>query len=89
MKLILASQSPRRKQILSRLHIPFSVKVSEVNESVFTYDGCPTDYAQELASIKCEDVSKRYMNYLVVGADTIVILNDRIMGKPNDKKVNT
>ena len=86
MKLILASQSPRRKQILSRLNIPFDVIVSNVDESVFTCDGSPVDYAQELASIKCKDVSKKYTDYLVVGADTIVILNDKIMGKPTDKR---
>jgi septum formation protein len=86
MKLILASQSPRRKQILSRLNIPFGVIVSDIDESVFTCDGNPVDYAQELASIKCKDVSKKCTDYLVVGADTIVILNDKIMGKPADKQ---
>ncbi len=86
MKLILASQSPRRKQILSRLNIPFGVIVSDVDESIFQCDGSPADYAQELASIKCEDVSKKYTDYLVIGADTIVILNGNIMGKPADKQ---
>ncbi|MBC8312432.1 MAG: septum formation protein Maf [Candidatus Marinimicrobia bacterium] len=86
MKLILASQSPRRKQILSRLNIPFGLIVSDVDESIFTCDGSPADYAQELASIKCEAVSKKYTDYLVVGADTIVILDGNIMGKPRDKQ---
>ena len=86
MKLILASQSPRRKQILSRLNIPFGIIVSDVDESIFTSDGSPANYAQELASIKCHDISKKYTDYLVVGADTIVILNDKIMGKPDDKQ---
>jgi septum formation protein len=86
MKLILASQSPRRKQILSRLDIPFKVIISDVNESIYTIDESPKSYAQELASIKCEDVSKKYTDYLVVGADTIVILNDKVMGKPHNKK---
>jgi len=86
MKLILASQSSRRKQILSRLKIPFAVIVSDVDESIFTCDGNPADYAQELASIKCKNVSKKYNDYLVVGADTIVILDGKIMGKPTDKQ---
>ena len=86
MKLILASQSPRREQILSRLNIPFDVIVSEIDESIFTYDGNPASYAKELASVKCVDVSKKYTDYLVVGADTIVVLNDKIMCKPNDKQ---
>ena len=86
MKLILASQSPRRKQILTRLNIPFGIIVSDVDESIFSSDGSPAGYAQELASIKCEDVSRNYTDYLVVGADTIVILDGNIMGKPSDKQ---
>ena len=86
MKLILASQSPRREQLLSRLNVPFSVIVSNIDESIFTCDGTPADYAQKLASVKCKDVSERYIDYLVVGADTIVILKDKIMGKPVDKQ---
>ena len=86
MKLILASQSPRRKQILTRLNIPFGIIVSDVDESIFSSDGSPAGYAQKLASIKCEDVSKKYTDYLVVGADTIVILDGNIMGKPSDKQ---
>jgi len=86
MKLILASQSPRRKQILSRLYIPFKVIISDVDESIYTGDESPKSYAQKLASIKCENVSKKYTNYLVVGSDTIVILNDKVMGKPQNKK---
>jgi|TARA_B110000467_G_scaffold142490_1_gene143928 septum formation protein len=86
MKLILASQSPRRKQILSRLNIPFKVIISDVDESIYTGDESPKSYAQKLASIKCENVSKKYTNYLVVGSDTIVILNDKVMGKPQNKK---
>jgi len=39
-----------------------------------------------LASIKCEYISKKYADYLVVGADTIVTLNDKVMGKPHDRK---
>ena len=76
MKLILASKSPRRKKILYRLNIPFDVIVSDIDESIFTYDGSPPDYARELASIKCDNVSKKYTNHLVVGADTIVILKN-------------
>ncbi|MBT5077421.1 MAG: septum formation inhibitor Maf [Candidatus Marinimicrobia bacterium] len=86
MKLILASQSPRRKQILSRLNISFGVIVSDVDESIFSTDGTPADHAMELASIKCEEVSRNYTDYLVVGADTIVILDGNIMGKPEDKQ---
>ena len=86
MKLILASQSPRRRQILSRLNIPFKVIISDVDEYTYPSDESPKSYAQKLASIKCENVSKKYTDYLVVGSDTIVILNDKVMGKPQNKK---
>ena len=86
MKLILASQSPRRKQILSRLNIPFKVIISDVDEYTYPNDVSPKSYAQKLASIKCENVSKKYTDYLVVGSDTIVILNEKVMGKPQNKK---
>jgi septum formation protein len=85
MKLILASQSPRRKKILSRLNIPFKIIVSGVDEPIFTDTEKPVDYAQKLASFKCNDISKKYTDYLVIGADTIVVLNDKVMGKPKNK----
>ena len=85
MKLILASQSPRRKKILSRLNIPFKIIISGVDEPIFTDIEKPADYAQKLASFKCNDISKKYTDYLVIGADTIVVLNDKVMGKPKNK----
>lgn len=85
MKLILASQSPRRKKILSRLNIPFKIIISGVDEPIFTDIEKPVDYAQKLASFKCNDISKKYTDYLVIGADTIVVLNDKVMGKPKNK----
>lgn len=85
MKLILASQSPRRKKILSRLNIPFKIIVSGLDEPIFTDTEKPVDYAQKLASLKCNDISKKYTDYLVIGADTIVVLNDKVMGKPKNK----
>jgi len=85
MKLILASQSPRRKKILSRLDIPFKIIVSSIDEPIFTNIETPLVYAQKLASFKCNDISEKYRDYLVVGADTIVVLNGKVMGKPKNK----
>ena len=86
MKLILASQSPRRKTILSRLDIPFKIIVSNIDESIFTDIENPTDYAQKLALLKSKYISNKYIGHLVVGADTIVVLNSQVMGKPKNKK---
>ena len=85
MKLILASKSPRRKEILSRLNIPFSIIPSEINEALIKSDKKPHEYAQKVASIKCNKIGNRYTNHTVIGADTIVITNKSILGKPKNK----
>ncbi len=84
MKLILASQSPRRKQLLERLGIPFGIIVPNVDESQFQYGNSPEEYAQELSELKCGHVSVQYPNSLVIGSDTIVVLGNRILEKPSD-----
>ncbi len=85
MRLILASQSPRRKQILSRLDIPFDIIVSDVDESQFKFEGNPIAYCELLAEVKAEFVSKQYPDAIVIGADTIVVLEDDVLEKPIDK----
>ncbi len=84
MNLILASQSPRRKQLLERLNIPFGIIVPNVDESQFQFENSPEEYAQELAELKCGYVSAQYPNSLVIGSDTIVVLENRVLEKPTD-----
>ena len=85
MKFILASSSPRRRELLLRLHIPFDIILPDVDESIIPADGSPETYCTTLAELKANDISQHYPNNLVIGSDTIVVLDNDIMGKPKDK----
>jgi len=85
MKFILASSSPRRRDLLHRLQTPFDIILPNVDESMIVPDGSPETYCTALAELKANDISQHYPNELVIGADTIVVLGDEILGKPNDK----
>jgi len=85
-KIILASQSPRRKQLLEWAEIPFGVMVQETAE---TYpDGLtPPDIAIHIARNKALAVQPQVeKGTVILAADTIVVLNDRIIGKPRDRE---
>jgi len=82
--LILASSSPRRKEILERYNLfPLIVK-SNISEKI-NIGEYPIQIAMSLAFQKAMDVSRKYENKIVIGADTIVVLNNEILGKPKDK----
>ena len=85
MKFILASSSPRRRELLLRLKTPFDIILPDVDESIIPPDGSPETYCTALAELKANDISQHYPNNLVIGSDTIVVLDDQIMGKPDDK----
>jgi len=85
MKFILASSSPRRRELLLRLQTPFDIILPDVDESIIPPDGSPETYCTALAELKANDISQHYPNNLVIGSDTIVVLDDQIMGKPEDK----
>ena len=85
-KLILASNSPRRKNILSELGLSFEVIPSNYDEKlpddIFTYEKI-----EDLATQKCLDVVRRVdNNSLVLSADTVVVLHNKILGKPHSEK---
>lgn len=81
--LILASASPRRKELLASIGIPFVVEPSEIDELL--QDGeSPEVHVQRLADEKASDVAKKYPGSWILGADTIVVIDDRILGKPAD-----
>ena len=86
-KVILASSSPRRKEIFKMLKIPFEVKLPKVKEVLFED---PLKTALENSLRKVKDVVERYnlknKNVLVISADTIVVLENKILGKPKDEK---
>lgn len=82
MKLILASSSPRRAEILANAGLPFSVLSSAVDESPYPGEA-PAALVQRLANAKADLVTARAVGpAIVVAADTIVVLDDKILGKP-------
>ena len=90
MKFILASQSPRRKELLSRVVSDFDVRVSHVEE-VVPAGLQPQEVVMHLAKIKAEAVARELrleqpaQRFAVIGADTVVALDHQIMGKPKDR----
>lgn len=85
-KIILASNSPRRKQIMSTLGIDFQVIPSNYDEKLDT-DTFSYDLIEDLATQKCLDVVRRVdNNNIVLGADTVVVLHNKILGKPHSKE---
>jgi septum formation protein len=86
-KLILASASPRRRQLLTEAGYKFEVVVSHVDESVFpTENVTSVEYAKQLAFAKANDVADKYSDSIVIGADTVVDFEGQIIGKPSDAK---
>ena len=85
MKIVLASQSPRRQELLKQITEDFIVDVSNVIEKIPS--NCKKqNVPMHLAKQKAVDVFKRHEDALVIGADTIVLVNDEILGKPKDKQ---
>jgi septum formation protein len=82
-KLILASQSPRRLELLKQITEQFEVVPSSVEEKL-DYGLRPEENARQLARAKAENVAKNYPDCWVIGADTIVALHQEILGKPED-----
>ena len=80
--LILASGSPRRKEILSTMGLSFTVDVSDVDE---TFSGSPQDAVLELSKRKAMAVAERYEDVLVLAADTLVYA-DAVLGKPENRE---
>ncbi len=83
MNLVLASKSPRRSEILKTAGIDFTVRVADADETI--PDGTkPQDAVVFLAARKAMAV-ERTEDELVLGADTVVVLDDKILGKPKDR----
>ena len=82
MEVILASQSPRRKELMGLFHIPFTVRVSQADESMDP-DLSPAEAVAAVSRRKAEAV-EREADDLVIAADTIVVVDREILGKPQD-----
>jgi septum formation protein len=83
-KLILASKSPRRSNLLKQAGLTFSIIPSDFDESSVTISD-PESYVRTVAKSKTVDISKKHPNSWVLGADTIVLIDDCILGKPRSK----
>lgn len=85
---VLASASPRRKELLEKMGLQFSIVVSEADESTVSRDIPVNLYVQELALLKASATAKtllRNKKALIIAADTIVTLDGEILGKPDDE----
>ena len=83
-ELILASASPRRQELLQLIGLPFTVIPSEFDES--TLDLWPPDrHVLDSSAAKAEDVAVRIPDGIVIGADTIVVIDQEVLGKPRDE----
>ena len=84
--LILASQSKRRQELLSLLQLPFQVDVQHIEEPSYVEGECPKEYVQRLAKWKSKEVATRHPKALVIGADTVVVADGKVLGKPKTKQ---
>lgn len=81
--LILGSQSPRRIEFLKNLGFKFKVVAPNINEQIL--DGESADkLVLRLATAKCKAIQAQYPNEIVLSADTVVCIDDKILGKPKD-----
>lgn len=82
-KIILASTSPRRKEILSKLKLPFDVQDSDYEEDM-TLEMLPEKLAEFLSLGKAEAVAIKNKNAVIIAADTFVVFENKLLGKPKN-----
>jgi septum formation protein len=83
LQVILASASPRRRDLLTLVGIAHTVQAADTDESPRGGE-LPEAYAERLSRAKAETIASRNPNALVIGADTIVVIDDAVLGKPID-----
>ena len=84
-KIILASASPRRRELIEQGGIPFTVIPSQAEEKITTEQ--PGQAVEELSYLKCSDIYEKSLgDVLVIGADTVVASEGKILGKPSSQK---
>lgn len=87
-KIILASQSPRRHELLADLGVEFDVVVSEVDEHI-DHDVSGAELAMELAELKAQAVADEHPDAVVIGADTVVSVDGKNLAKPANESEAT
>ena len=83
-RVILASQSPRRRELLALVGIPHTVQPADIDESYLPGEE-PTAHAQRLAREKAAVVAADAPDAIVIGSDTIVVVDGEVLGKPRDE----
>ena len=83
--IILASQSPRRKEIFSMLNLPFTCVPSSIDETINAYNNLE-DEIKDLSKRKAQSILEENPDAIVIGSDTIVIVDGYVLGKPADKE---
>ena len=84
LRVILASQSPRRRELLALAGIAHDVQPADIDESYLTGER-PRDHAERLARGKAEAIAAREPDAVVIGSDTIVVVDGDVLGKPSDE----
>ena len=82
--IILASQSPRRAELLAQMGIDFRMEPAQVDETLHA-DERAADYVERVAIAKAETVHRRFPDLAVLGSDTAVVLDQTTLGKPRDR----
>jgi len=83
LRVILASQSPRRRELLTLVGITHEVRPADIDEAYLPGE-VPSEHAERLARCKCAALAEREPDALVIGSDTIVVVDGEVLGKPKD-----
>ncbi len=84
-KLVLASGSPRRRHLLAQIGVAFEARESGVDEEPYRGEG-PERYVGVLSEQKARAVARSFADAIIIGADTIVVIDGTVLGKPADKR---
>lgn len=84
MEIILGSQSPRRAEILGYFSLPFTQVTSHFDEESVPYEGDPFTYTRVLSLEKAKVIQKQFPNSIILTADTVVSVDNMVLGKPKD-----
>jgi septum formation protein len=83
-RIVLASASPRRRELLDLIGIRHTVEPADIDESILGSE-LPEEHVRRLATEKARTIASRHPDALIIAADTIVVLDNRIMGKPRSE----
>jgi len=87
LKYVLASASARRQELLHRIISDFEVKVSDFDEDTVSFNGDVKEYVINIAEGKANSIRKSLENdAIIISGDTVVVLNDKILGKPKNEE---